>query len=328
MMALVLTLAVALAPAGAGAQDHSHHHHHDHDASEGHTHHQGGPVECTSLAAPPWSGLSASDLQLIRELQEAIAGLDTPEAARQAGFRPAFGNIPTMGVHWIHQGRMARGFDPGEPDHLMFAPVNGEETLVGIAYAFIGPPDADIPASFESALAHWHDHPELGGSGQTLHMLHVWLVPSPYGPFAGNNFALPFMGHGITPPDACWIQSDEDVERLEVVGSAFALAEWATGGGGGEALEHLIGQGAAASEQGAGGRAAGAAALRMGERLASSLEEWGAALDLAAQDGDAEAWRAAADGLIEGLGPVQRQAVEALRLGVTGVQASSAGRDE
>lgn len=326
---LALSLAVALAPAGVDAQDHSQHQH-GHDAhAEEHAHHHGGPVECRSLATPPWSGLPSSDLQQIQRLEESLARLDTPEAARRAGFRPAFGNIPTMGVHWIHQERMARGFVLDEPDHLMFAPVNGEEKLVGVAYAFVGPLDAEIPASFESELATWHDHPELGGRGQTLHMLHVWRVPSPYGPFAGNNFVLPFMGRGITPPDACWIQSDEDVERLEVVGSAFALVDRVGDRAGGEALLHLIGQGAAAGDGSAAGtRAAGAAALRLGERLASGLEGWAFALDLAARHGDAEGWRAAADGMIEWMEPAQRQAVEALRRGVTHVQVPSSARDE
>ncbi len=295
----------------ARAQDHGHHDHQGH--GDAHAHHHGGPVECTTLAAPPWSGLSERDRSMILRLEEGVAAFSTPEAAARAGFRPQFGNIPTMGVHWIHAGRMRAGIRLEEPDHLMFAPVDGEERLVGMAYAFVGPVDAEMPRAFESELAAWHDHPELGGAGQTLHMLHVWLIPSPYGPFAGNNFFLPLMGRGITPPDACWIDGDDAVERLERVASTFSLVNQLTEPeaprGGGAAIFQLRGQAR--------------------EVLAARMERFDAAaaeLDAAARTGDREGWERVADRMLADLGPVERQAMEAIRAVVKGVQLPGAFR--
>jgi hypothetical protein len=309
VVAMGLLAGLAL-PTGGAAQDHAHH---GHGAAQDHHHHHGGPVECTTLAAPPWSGLPDRDRSMILRLEEAVAPFATPAAAAAAGFRPQFGNIPTMGVHWIHAGRMQAGIRAEEPDHLMFAEVNGEERLVGMAYAFVGPVGAEMPEFFESELAAWHDHPELGGRDQTLHMLHVWLVPSPYGPFSGNNFFLPFLGRGVTPPDACWIDGDDAVERLELVGSTFSLVnqlrEPEEARGGGAAIFQLRGP-----------------AREVLAARAERFDAFGEELDAAARAGDRAAWEATADRMLAELGPVERRAVEAIRAVVKGVQLPGAFR--
>ncbi|MGH7573533.1 MAG: hypothetical protein ACREM1_00140, partial [Longimicrobiales bacterium] len=88
------------------------------------------------------------------------------------------------------------------PEQLMSSPVEGTMRLVGVAYAFRSAPDARLPAAFDGALDRWHDHPRFAPAGETLHMLHVWFVESPDGPFAGFNPWLPFFAVGVTPPDA------------------------------------------------------------------------------------------------------------------------------
>ena len=183
--------------------------------------HSSPAVDCATLATPPWSGLSVLDRERYEEARASVADLTTPEAAIAAGFRPALGDIPGMGVHYVHAERSEDGIHADRPDHLMFAPVHGQPTLVGAAYAFVDVPDTDEPIPYDSDLAHWHDHPQFAPEGQTLHMLHLWFVPSSNGPFAGLNFWLPYHGADLTPPSACWMANEMMAGMIQRV--AFAL---------------------------------------------------------------------------------------------------------
>lgn len=183
--------------------------------------HSSPAVDCATLATPPWSGLSVLDRERYEEARASVADLSTPEAAIAAGFRPALGDIPGMGVHYVHAERSEDGIHADRPDHLMFAPVHGQPTLVGAAYAFVDVPDTDEPIPYDSDLAHWHDHPQFAPDGQTLHMLHLWFVPSSNGPFAGLNFWLPYHGADLTPPSACWMANEMMAGMIQRV--AFAL---------------------------------------------------------------------------------------------------------
>ena len=211
MSVVGVTMAVAgiVAPRSALSQtpDHT-----DQDHS-----HAGEPVSCTTLAMPPWSGLPETDRLQVAALQREMSALDTPEAARAAGFNPVLGDIPGMGVHWVHMGRSLDGVWIDAPDHLMFSTIDGREQLVGVAYVFIDVPETEVPIPFESDLARWHDHPQFADQGRTLHMLHVWFVPSSNGPFAGLNFWLPFRTAGIEPPSSCWMADEADADRIRAV---------------------------------------------------------------------------------------------------------------
>jgi len=197
----------------------SSHDHAGHESSHGHS---DPVVSCIELASPPWIGLSDSDRELIAVLEANLQDLNTTQAARAAGFRPLGGDIPSMGVHYISQERTNNGVRAEEPDHLLFARIDGEEQLVGAAYAYLDTVDAELPNPFQSDLAHWHDHPEIAPPGQTLHMLHVWFVPSSNGPFAGMNYWLSFRTQDIAPPSTCWMSDLETAELIKQV--AFALA--------------------------------------------------------------------------------------------------------
>jgi hypothetical protein len=185
----------------------------------GHTQHD---TLCQS-AAPPWAQLDDAARAQLRAVQASAAAFTSVDAARAAGFRPVLGLIPTMGVHYVNPQRVRRGLDLAEPDHLLFAPVNGEEKLVGIAYAFRHAPDDPVPDAFYGDGDHWHDHPSLAAPGRTLTVLHVWFVPSPDGPFAGHNPWLPFYAVGLEPPDACSIRSEAESVRVRKL--ALALSE-------------------------------------------------------------------------------------------------------
>ena len=122
VVGVTMAVVAVMAPRSALSQT-------DH-AADGHSH-ASAPVSCTTLASPPWTGLPDADRLQFASLQQTMAALRTPEAARAAGFQPALGNIPGMGVHYVNS---ARGRDPvniDEPDHLMFSSVDGREQLVG-----------------------------------------------------------------------------------------------------------------------------------------------------------------------------------------------------
>jgi hypothetical protein len=266
-------------------------------AADGHSH-ASAPVSCTTLASPPWTGLPDADRLQFASLQQTMAALRTPEAARAAGFQPALGNIPGMGVHYVNS---ARGRDPvniDEPDHLMFSSVDGREQLVGAAFVFVDVPDTDEPIPFQSELATWHDHPQFADEGRTLHMLHVWFIPSSNGPFAGLNFWLPYHSAGIATPSSCWMADEADANRIQNV--SFALVPPSA--------------------------RRGPEALQRYEARQAERSELLAALDAAALAVDHDAWVTAADVFLADLTQVERRTVEVLLSRLNMAQMSSRER--
>jgi hypothetical protein len=229
-------------------------------------------------------------------LRQEITALNTPELAIAAGFNPALGDIPGMGVHYVKSGGGPDDVDVNAPNHLMFAEMDGTDKLVGAAYAFVDVIDTDAVIPFDSDLANWHDHPQFAGDGQTLHMLHIWFIPSSNGPFAGLNFWLPYRTAGVAIPSSCWMADDADALRIQTV--SFGLVPPRRFG-----------------------RQAEAAAPRP-ERT-----EMIAALDAAAIAVDHDAWVAAADVFIADLSDSERTRVQGLLGNLGANQMSSAERD-
>ncbi|MDA1372924.1 MAG: hypothetical protein O2971_19515 [Proteobacteria bacterium] len=287
-----IAVAGFISPKLALSQDHSAH------AAPSHNH-ASMPVDCVNLAMPPWNGLPEAARLQMATLQQDISALNTPEAAKAAGFNPVLGDIPGMGVHWVHPARMGDPVDINAPDNLMFADIDGREQLVGAAYTFYDVPDTQEPLPIDSDLAKWHDHPQFAPDGQTLHMLHVWFVPSSNGPFAGLNFWLPFRTAGIAVPSSCWMADEADSERIQIV--SFALVP-----------PRAFGRGVEPQAQ-----------APSPERKAMI-----AALDVAARNVDHDAWVAAADLFIADLTETERDTVAGM-LGILSLnQMSSAERDD
>ena len=289
VVGITMAVVAVMAPRSALSQT-------DH-AADGHSH-ASAPVSCTTLASPPWTGLPDADRLQFASLQQTMAALRTPEAARAAGFQPALGNIPGMGVHYVN---FARGRDPvniDEPDHLMFSSVDGQEQLVGAAFVFVDVPDTDEPIPFQSELATWHDHPQFADEGRTLHMLHVWFIPSSNGPFAGLNFWLPYHSAGIATPSSCWMADEADANRIQNV--SFALVPPSA--------------------------RRGPEALQRYEARQAERSELLAALDAAALAVDHDAWVAAADVFLADLTQVERRTVEVLLSRLNMAQMSSRER--
>ena len=290
VVGVTMALAGIMAPRSALSQTPDH-------ADEAHSH-AGEPVSCTTLAMPPWSGLPEMDRLQVAALQREMSTLNTPEAARAAGFNPALGDIPGMGVHYVNSTRSRDGVQIDAPDHLMFSNIDGREQLVGAAYVFIDVPDTKVPIPFESDLGQWHDHPQFASEGRTLHMLHTWFIPSSNGPFAGLSFWLPYHTAGIEVPSSCWMADEADADRIRTV--SFALVPPR--------------------------RLAGAAAELFAERRAAQGELL-AALDAAARAVDHDAWVAAADRFLADLTPSERSNVERLLGVLNDAQMSSAERE-
>src|SRR5437868_10938595 len=83
------------------------------------------------LSAPAWSqtmdhahmGMASPAAQKeIAAVESAVRSLGSENAAAAGGFRPVFGWLPTMGVHWVKQPLMTKGAqsDRTSPSNLMF----------------------------------------------------------------------------------------------------------------------------------------------------------------------------------------------------------------
>ena len=161
----------------------------------------------------------------IDSVAKAITPLGAPGAAAASGFRPTFGWIPTMGVHWVDRAMMTKEqqLDRASPAHLMFSKIDGRDSLVGAAYAYLTAAEDTTPPVLFDGAPMWHEHPNLAPPGQRLVMLHVWFVPSPDGPFAGTNPNLPFWAAGLAAPDSTRMHDPEFSSRVRR--ASLALAE-------------------------------------------------------------------------------------------------------
>lgn len=170
------------------------------------------------------SAVSPAARHQIDSVAVAVVPVATTAAASAAGFKPVFGWIPTMGVHWVDRARMVKDAqaDRKAPSNLMFSRIAGKDSLVGAAYAYFAPiSDSAPPALFDGAPA-WHEHPDLAPPGKRLIMLHVWFVPSPDGPFAGTNPNLPFWAVGLAAPDPARMRDSAFESRVRRAGLALA----------------------------------------------------------------------------------------------------------
>ena len=150
----------ALAPLTLLAQSHQDHGGHGaHGGGHGHAH-MGQTVSCENLASPPWDGLAEQDRNQIADLRDELASLSTPEAAKAAGFFPALGDIPGMGVHYVNLGMgLEKNIDADLPNQLLFSNINGRDQLVGAAYAFVDVPNTDVALPYDSCLLYTSPSP-------------------------------------------------------------------------------------------------------------------------------------------------------------------------
>jgi hypothetical protein len=170
---------------------------------------------------------------VVARATKAITPLTDSTALQLAGFTPlAFGPVrdltPFQGQHWLSIPRMLTmvignaPVDIDSPTFLMYLPLNGKLTPVGVAYTIRIGGQAAPPTTFAGMPAMWHTHMfcrNVPGEGQVLSdgledctdrggqptrnqiaMIHTWTIPNPDGPFAHDNPALPFIAAGLKPP--------------------------------------------------------------------------------------------------------------------------------
>jgi hypothetical protein len=177
--------------------------------------------------------LQQSPDSLVARANRVIAPLTDSASLAHAGFTPlAFGPVrdltPFQGQHWLSVPRIAAmamanaPVDVDAPTFLMYLPLNGKLTPVGVAYTIRINGRAAAPTEFEGRPAMWHTHMfcrNVPGEGQVLSdgledctdrggrptqnqiaMIHTWTIPNPDGPFAHDNPSLPFVAVGLKPP--------------------------------------------------------------------------------------------------------------------------------
>ncbi|HET6951851.1 MAG TPA: hypothetical protein VFI47_15830 [Acidimicrobiales bacterium] len=179
--------------------------------AEGATMHSHGPDVWQEITDP------AQARQLQAELQTAgtvIPKMRTAADAVAAGYFQVTPYVPGIGAHYLNPGLLVRdGFNPAEPEMLLY---NGNEPtseLVGLSYSVLGD---EAPEGFTGPNDSWHVHPSLcivdnlvvgpdttpeamcdsigGHKGmpfpKPMWMGHLWQVPgwdSPWGLFSGEN---------------------------------------------------------------------------------------------------------------------------------------------
>ena len=177
------------------------------------------------LRAQSKPGLSAKAKAQIDSVRQAVAQFADPRVAEDSGYEPVFGLVPLQGVHDVRPDLIKGGkFDLTRPPVLMYAPVKGEPTLVGVAYAYQHPRNEPPPEGFDGRNDDWHSHDELSRDpDRHIVMVHLWLTDAPGGPFARYNPYLSYMAAALKRPSAAELNADtprgERARRF-----AFALA--------------------------------------------------------------------------------------------------------
>src|SRR5215211_5541963 len=155
-------------------------------------------------AAGPAAALSPKAQAQIDSVRRAMARFADPRVAEDSGYQPVFGLVPLQGVHYVRPELIKNGtFDLTKPPVLMYAPVKGKPTLVGVAYAYEHPRSKPIPEGFDGPNDDWHAHDELSRDpNDHIVMVHLWLTDVPGGPFARYNPYLPYMAASLKRPTA------------------------------------------------------------------------------------------------------------------------------
>ena len=154
--------------------------------------------------SPRIQPLTAKAEAQIDSVRQAVARFADPVVAEDSGYQPVFGLVPLQGVHYVRPDLIKHGtFELTKPPVLMYAPVQGKPTLVGVAYAYEHPRKQPVPEGFDGPNDDWHSHDELSRDpNEHIVMVHLWLTDAPDGPFARYNPYLPYMAAALKRPSA------------------------------------------------------------------------------------------------------------------------------
>jgi hypothetical protein len=198
-------------------------------------------VSCLGVSATATDAQSQPSAaeQFLADARAGTARYHDRRAAIADGYRKLGPAFPGMGEHWVHPGPIVNGrLDARTPSVLGYADIDGVPTLIGLAYAVPVLPGGTPPAT-PMGSAIWHEHSDAvddetlllvhgdAAAGDTtrprLAMFHAWTsLDNPDGPFAQNNWALPFAQLGLTPPPAVSAAAAQAASLL-TVGEAYWL---------------------------------------------------------------------------------------------------------
>lgn len=194
--------------------------------------------------------LSTEGQRFVEATTQATRRFTDRSQAIRAGYRKLGPDFPGMGEHWVHPGRIVQGsLDSAYPSVLSYVVIDGVPRLVGVAFTLpLGPDEAPPDEPFGQDL--WHDHSgdvneetlllnhpasmHSGGSGYRLSMAHVWTdLENPDGVVAQNNWHLPWVRVGLTPPEEGSVEAARGVSLsyggrdfyLELISRATSLTE-------------------------------------------------------------------------------------------------------
>lgn len=175
-----------------------------------HASHERGPLD-------GWDAVDSAALEHFTRIRQAAARYRSVEDAIADGYRRLGPAFPGMGEHWVNPGRVFDGVvDPDAPPVLSFSVIDERRVLTGVAFTRVLAPGEELEGGPLPGHA-WHDHASTvdeealllvgpssthgGASGHRLAMVHVWThLENPAGPFAQNNWTLPYRQVGLPAP--------------------------------------------------------------------------------------------------------------------------------
>jgi hypothetical protein len=145
--------------------------------------------------------------------RDAALRFPTAADAQAAGYTRSTPYVARIGAHWLKVSALGNGFDPGEPEMLLYDGNGLDAKIVGLSYLGLTDPETP-PEGFTGPNDPWHQHiglclrgtrvvgdvdtasgdcSERGGRKSPLDdlwMSHAWVVPgweSPWGTFSAEH---------------------------------------------------------------------------------------------------------------------------------------------
>ncbi len=198
-------------------------------------------------SSPSWCGLSEKQADFLRHSRRASEKYHRLPAAVGDGFRSVGADAPAMGRHWVNiLWLFDNEIDAERPEILMYAQVNGRDSLVGIGFGYAVSPGTPVPEN-PFHPDDWHIHSDrldmeshrtdhegnaLHGAGSAAHgpgastgisVLHGWVwIDNPAGVLEPNNWTLPYIRLGLSRPEDATPEADRALS-LATMGADFFI---------------------------------------------------------------------------------------------------------
>ena len=192
---------------------------------------RGVPAQVADSSADSAANLAARFVARARLATERYKDINVAIADNYVRIGPDF---PAMGEHWVNGELIVKGSMNPRPAILTYVTIGGKPTLLGAVYALVlhrGEQPPPIPASAqwhdhvgtidEESLLFGHDH-MAGDEDVRLAVMHAWIwTPNPAGMFATDNWALPFVRLGVSPPQHLTWQASRAASLLAGAASYY-----------------------------------------------------------------------------------------------------------